>query len=271
MSYEYGRSPVQLQNVTCRQPKPVAGTVTDQFIDLARVIPGSNTITRRSSRREERDEEITIAHTVHKELCSRVATLRGLADLQHSHPFLMVTTADLAFCFYRSLCHLNGAGTSIPDITLQAIIDIGSNAVRAATQLAAKGRLFWNVIGSVFHCICVLLAMDTTQAAACLPEAFAALEELVRVADTRLTREALSAARHLLGLKKAKKRAELAQLEAISVSEGSDSVEPRPAVALAVEPSEFTISPNDNSSSWDVDWSPSLLQPYLWMWNPEDP
>ena len=124
------------------------------------------------------------------------------------HPFLVVTKADIAFCFYRRLYQLK---IRIPGDIIKLVIHSGNAAVEAAEQQASQGHLLWNVIGSVFQYTCILLAIDTPAASAHIGAAFKGLENLVKAADTGLTREALSMARHLLSLNMAKKRKELAR------------------------------------------------------------
>lgn len=238
LSYEYDRSSVRFRAVTCQAISPKSGSVADQFVQMAQIIPAPNSPfhldCQPSSPREELFER-----------------LKALDKLPLTHPFLLVTKADLAFCFYRRIYQLK---TGISDDIINLIIDSGNAAVDAAQQLANQGRLFWNLIGSVFQYICVLLAIDTPESSAHIATAFKGLESLVKAADTGLTREALSMARHLLSLHTAKKRKELTQLEAVESSyhsfEGQSDSEP------------------DNVMSdmgWEMDWEQFLFEPYLSM------
>ncbi|KAH7032568.1 uncharacterized protein B0I36DRAFT_319619 [Microdochium trichocladiopsis] len=239
MAYEYDRSAVQIRRTTCRPAKPVYGTITNQFIELAQIIPQYDLTA------IEEDDTIDTS----SDLCMRVRELR---EFPTAHPFLAVTKADLAFCFYRRLYHL---GVCIPASVLDLIVDIGHEGVIAAAQLAGKGRVFWNVIGSVFHCISVLLAIDTPAAMAHLPVAVGRLEDISKVAHAHLAREALSMAKHLLSLKMARKRAELAQLESIGAS----------AQMTAAGTSVDAAHADNLDMGLDVDWDQFLVEPYLWM------
>ena len=165
----------------------------------------------------------------------------------------MTTKGDLAFCFYRRIYQLK---TGISDEIVQIIIECGSAAVKAAEQLASQGRLFWNVIGSVFQYACVLLAMDTPTALAHIGAAFKGLESLVAAADTRITREALAIAQHLLSLSMAKKRKELAQLESFEANFQSQQAEPAPEVTV-----------NFPDTGWELDWDQFFLDPSLSLFN----
>ncbi|PWY86770.1 hypothetical protein BO70DRAFT_386073 [Aspergillus heteromorphus CBS 117.55] len=242
LSYEYDRSPVVFRSVTCQPIISIPGSVADQFVRLIQIIPSPNS-----------PFQIDLQlPTPSEELLKR---LKALDELQFTHPFLVVTKADIAFCFYRRLYQLK---IRIPDDTINHIIDSGNAAVDAAEQQAIQGRLFWNVIGSVFQYTCILLAMDTPAASAHIGGAFKGLENLVKAADTGLTREALSMARHLLSLNMAKKRKELAQLKAV---EAGYEFFPAPPVSEAT-----TTVPDMN---WEMDWDQFFIEPYLSMLDPD--
>ncbi|TQV90342.1 hypothetical protein V2A60_004283 [Cordyceps javanica] len=235
LSYEYDRSSVTFGAVTCREIAPKAGSVADQFVKLAQIIPGPNSPFQLDCE----------GATPTEELCLR---LRALDVLQSENPFVVLTKADLTFCFYRRLYQLKAG---IPDDIVQLVIHTGNGAIVAAEQLASQGRMFWNVIGSVFQYTCVLLAIDTPAANARIAKAFESLSNMVRVADTGLTREALSMARRLLSLSTAKKRRELEQLEAVEASYQDSPPQPEPSGNV----------PGDHF--WGMDWDQFLVEPYL--------
>ncbi|PWY96168.1 C6 zinc finger domain protein [Aspergillus sclerotioniger CBS 115572] len=239
LSYEYDRSPVAFRTVTCQPIISIPGSVADQFVQLIQIIPSPNS-----------PFQLELQPTPSEELFKR---FQALDELQFTDPFLVVTKADIAFCFYRRLYQLK---IRIPDDIIKLIIDSGNAAVEAAEQQASQGRLFWNVIGSVFQYTCILLAIDTPAASAHIGTAFKGLENLVKAADTGLTREALSMARHLLGLNMAKKRKELAQLEAVEA--GYEFFQAPVAEATAVP-----------DMDWEVDWDQFFIEPYLPMLGPE--
>lgn len=124
--------------------------------------------------------------------------------------------------------------------------------MEAAEQLSHQGRLFWNVIGSVFQYACVLLAIDTPTASVHIAAALRGLETLVKAADTGPTREALSMAQHLLNLSMARKRKELAQLEPVQARCQSFQAQLDSQAATAVPDFE-----------WGLDWGQFLLEPYI--------
>lgn len=241
LSYEYDRSPVRFRAVTCQVIPPTSGSVADQFVQIIQIIPAPNSPFQLECQ----------PPTPREELFER---LEALEKLNVAHPFLVVTKADIAFCFYRRIYQLK---MGISDDIINLVIGIGNAAVDAAQQLANQGRLFWNVIGSVFHYICVLLAIDTPTASGHIATAFKGLENLVKAADTGLTREALSMARHLLSLNTAKKRAGLAQLEAVEASSQS--------FQLQLDSEANAVVPDID---WGMDWEQFLIEPYLSMLGP---
>ncbi|CAN5390812.1 hypothetical protein BH09PAT4_BH09PAT4_09170 [soil metagenome] len=242
LSYEYDRSPVVFRAVTCKPIIPTPGSVADEFVQLIQIIPSPNSPFQLELQ----------SPTPSEELFKR---LKALDELQFTHPFLVVTKGDITFCFYRRLYQLK---IRIPDDIIKLVINSGNAAVEAAEQQASQGRLFWNVIGSVFQYTCILLAIDAPAASAHIDAAFKGLENLVKAADTGLTREALSMARHLLSLNMAKKRKELAQLEAVEA--GYEFFQAPPV-------SEANTAVPD--MDWEVDWDQFFIEPYLFMLGPD--
>ncbi|KAJ5380670.1 uncharacterized protein N7496_003098 [Penicillium cataractarum] len=242
LSYEYDRSAVRFGAVTCQAILPTPGSVADQFVQIVQIIPSPNSPFQLEFQ----------PSTPREELFER---LKALSKLHFTHPFLVATKADLAFCFYRRIYQLK---EGITDEVIQLVIDSGNNAVQAAAQLAKDGRLLWNVIGSVFQYICVLLAINTSASSAHIPTAFKGLENLVTAADTGLTRQALSIARYLLSLSIAKKRKELSQLESVEVEYETSQEQPGPEV-------------NDTlpEIGWGMDWDQFLIEPYLSIIGPD--
>ncbi|KAF4965335.1 hypothetical protein FSARC_6850 [Fusarium sarcochroum] len=242
LSYEYDRSAVRFRAVTCQAIIPTSGSVAHQFVQIAQIIPAPNSPFRLECQ----------PPTARDEMFER---LEALENLQFAHPFLVVTKADLAFCFYRRIYQLK---MGVSDDIIKLVTDSGNAAIDAAQQLANQGRLFWNVIGSAFQYTCVLLAMDTPAASVHIAAAFNGLENLVKAADTGPTREALSMARHLLSLHTAKKRQELAQLEGVEAGYQFPQVQP-----------DFEANNALPDMDWGVEWDQFLIEPYLSMFGPD--
>ena len=240
LCFEYDRSSVNFGTVTCQPIIPIAGSVADQFVKIAQVIPAPNSPFRLDVQ----------PASLKEELCERI---KALEKLPFTHPFLVATKADVAFGFYRRLYQLNDG---IPDEIIRLLIDHGNATVEAAEQLASQGYLFWNAIGSVFQYACIMLAIDTPAAHAQVGNAFRGLENLVKTADTELTRRALAMARHLLSLTMEKKRKELAQLEAVEAS-----------YQFHAQPESEATVPD---LAWVEAWDPFLMDPYLSFLSPDN-
>lgn len=120
MSYEYDRSSVSFNTVTCGEIARKAGSVADQFVKLGEVLPGPNSPFQLECE----------ALTPTEELCKR---LRALDKLHFEHPFMVLTKADLAFCFYRRMYQLT---MGIPEEIIQLVINSGNAAIVAGSQLA---------------------------------------------------------------------------------------------------------------------------------------
>ncbi|KAJ5950614.1 uncharacterized protein N7479_009027 [Penicillium vulpinum] len=239
LSYECDRSAVIFPAVTTQAIIAIPGSVADQFVQIVQIIPSPNSPFQLDSQPLSPKEELS-------------ERLAALSKLHFTHPFLVATKADLAFCFYRRIYQFKAG---ITDETIQVVIDSGRDGLEAAEQLASQGRLLWNVIGSVFQYACILLAIDTPASSVHIPTAFKGLENLVRATDTALTRQALSIARHLLGLNIAKKRKEILQLEAVEAGYEPFLTPPEPEPNTAVP----------DLVGWGVEWDQFLVEPYLSM------
>ncbi|KAF2169464.1 hypothetical protein M409DRAFT_65118 [Zasmidium cellare ATCC 36951] len=238
LSYEYNRSPVFFRTVTTRDIIPATGSVADQFVRIAQIIPGPNSPLKLTSQPRTETEEL-------------FERLIALQKINLSDPLLLITRADLAFCFYRRAYQLR---MGISDDFVQLVIDNGNVAVDAGAQLS-KVAFFWNIIGSVFHYACILLAIDTPKASAQIPSAFKALQNLVMAADTKSTRDAFSMIQHLLDLHLERKRKEFAQLEPVHSSYQSIQAQPEQPDADAIL--------NLPEFGYGIDWDQFLLEPYL--------
>ncbi|OBT77989.1 hypothetical protein VF21_03172 [Pseudogymnoascus sp. 05NY08] len=239
LSYEFDRSSVRFRAISCQDVITTSGSVADQFVRMGQIIPVPDSPFHLECESLAPREEL-------------FERLKALDKLQVGHPFLVVTKADLAFCFYRRIYQLK---MGISDEIVQLVIDSGNAAVQAAEKLASEGHLFWNVIGSAFQYVCVLLAIDTPAASVHIAAAFKGLENLVQAADTGLTREALAMARHLLSLTMAKKRKELAQLEAVDGSYQSFQAQQESETNTAVLDLDWG----------GLDWDQFLFEPQISM------
>lgn len=193
ISYEYGRSAVILNSITCKPIKETIGDSTAIHIKIAQLIP--------------RDNMITSSETHKEELMS---ALKELSQIQVEHPFLSLSKGDVCFCFYRRLRIMKHV---LEKETIQSIIEIGNKAAEAADTFARNGHPWWNILSTTFQYFCVLLAIDTSESLSNVSWVLNILENIVRIMDTHLAVEAFDTAKVLLRDSMAKKRRDLGFLE----------------------------------------------------------
>ncbi|RSL74748.1 hypothetical protein CEP53_000024 [Fusarium sp. AF-6] len=197
--YEYGRSAVRFPRISCGGITPTPGSFAHQHVRLAEILPSPNSTFCLAEKPQDLGSEM-------------LERMKAVRDASSGHPFLALTKADLTFYLYRRMRQLK---SPVTDEVTELIIAAGNHAVQAACQQVQKGYLFFNALGSVFQYACVLLALDNPLAASNLNSAFEGLETIVGIVDTRLTREALNTARHLLKASIQKKKQQTSTLEAV--------------------------------------------------------
>ncbi|RHZ61997.1 putative C6 transcription factor [Aspergillus thermomutatus] len=147
--------------------------------------------------------------------------LENVVKVSVEHDFLILVRADLAFCIYRRIRLLDSAP---PQEQLDRVIEVGRSALPSARRLVAQNHPWWNVVGTVFQFICVLVAIDTTESLERIPEAMESLEMIAQRLNTHLGNEALYAARHLINASLEKKRKGVSILERVpGISAPTDS------------------------------------------------
>lgn len=218
ISYEYGRSCVTLNKISCKLLKESTKNYTAEMVELARMIPTTSQCS---------DPASQVAA-----LIEAIDRVYKAADV---HPFLSLTKADLCHSFYRRLRLLNHVLDR--SVVLQ-IINIGTSALSAAEDLVRKNHTWWNVLSTVFHYFCVLLAIDSPDSLSNVAAAKSIFDSIVKILDTHIAKEAQATAKLLLRDSMKKKKREIAHLE-IADKEGP--------------------APNTNYSP-DIDWD-ALLDP----------
>lgn len=193
ISYEYGRSAVILNSITCKPLKETIGDSAAFHIKLAQLIP--------------RDNMVIDAATHKEELMNG---MRELTQIPDNHPFLSLSKADVCFCFYRRLRLMK---QGLEKEVIQSIIDIGNKGAEAADTFARNGHPWWNILSTTFQYFCVLLAIDTSESLSNVSWVLNIFENIVRIFDTHLAHEAFDMAKVLLRDSMAKKRRHLGFLE----------------------------------------------------------
>ncbi|KAL1998385.1 hypothetical protein VTN02DRAFT_6294 [Thermoascus thermophilus] len=195
ISYDYGRSIVDVGPIFQKQMEPRAGDFTLQLCELVRAVPLDDTNRDSVTRRAD-----------------LLQALDNLVATHTDHDFLTLARTELCFCIYRRLRLLDQC---LRQEQLEKVITVGMSALPAARRLIAQKHPWWNVIGPVFQFVCVLLAIDTTEGLANIPKAMEALEMIAQNLNTHLANEAVHTARLLVRASVEKKRKGIAILEGI--------------------------------------------------------
>ncbi|EED22231.1 C6 transcription factor, putative [Talaromyces stipitatus ATCC 10500] len=239
ISYEHGRStvdvgPVLEHNIVKRGTEDL----TLQLHALVNNIPADNTRQDHPTRRQ----ELSIALTT-------------LISIPISHEFFNLIKADLCFCIYRRLRLLD---LGIKQEQLTQIIQAGKTALPASRILILRNHPWWNTLGTVFQFICVLLAIDSSESLATIPEAMETLTTIAKHLKTHLADEALGTARLLVRSMTDKKRREAAILDkttnpdsysAHSTTTNGPDAEARPSASVNNKHSNPNINGNAASTA----------------------
>ncbi|PWY96710.1 putative C6 transcription factor [Aspergillus sclerotioniger CBS 115572] len=195
IAYDYGRS---VMDLSLHTQEPVCFSTpendfTPQLCQLVQAMPVSN---------------MTRDSVVGSQLL--VLALEKVASIHVDHDFLMLVRTDLVFCLYRRLRLVN---FRFQHEQLDQVIGSGMAALEAAHRLLDHGQPWWNVLGTVFQFVCVLLVIDTPVSLTKLPESTKVLEVIADRLNTHLANEALTTARKLIRASMDKKRKGLMCLE----------------------------------------------------------
>lgn len=189
LSYDYGRSSVTLNRITCKPVKETDGNFTAHLVALAHLIPQDS---------------------VNANAAQLLQALAAVHESPNAHPFLSLTKGDISLSLYRRLRLLNHILDK--NVVLQ-IIDIGNTALSAAYALVKLDQAWWNVLSTSFQYVCVLLAIDTPESLSHVATAMKTLDNITQILGTHIAFEAQKTAKLLLEDSMKKKRQEIQQLE----------------------------------------------------------
>ncbi|KAI9668124.1 MAG: hypothetical protein M1821_000944 [Bathelium mastoideum] len=186
-SVEYGRSPLQLDTLSCLPPTKEHNLgATVDFVKLCELLPGPHQ---------------QVVHS-NGEQGSLATCLEQLAQFDVQAPPLTLFKTEICFTIFRRMRFLHMTMTA-PQI--ETILDMIRAALLEAKQLSDRTSKWWNVVGVPFQSICVLVALDSSSSVAMLPDAMRTLEAIASSYDTHLVREALQTAAQIVqGLRKKK-------------------------------------------------------------------
>ncbi|KAI1608220.1 C6 zinc finger domain protein [Exophiala viscosa] len=178
ISYDYGRSFI---NLGASNPRPLTSRQNDFTSQICGLICGIAADDAASDTISENTDLFLL--------------LDKVSSAPAEHDFIVLTRAELAFCIYRRLHHF---GHILTEDKIDQIIEVGVPALEAARRLAAVGHPWWNVLGTVFHFICVLLSINSNSSLERVAEAVRTLEALAQYLDTHMAREAVQTAKDLV-------------------------------------------------------------------------
>ncbi|KAF8860119.1 hypothetical protein BDZ45DRAFT_672830 [Acephala macrosclerotiorum] len=190
ISYEYARSSIVLNSISCKLPQPVPGDATAHLIAISQLVP--------------RDTDSTTGPDLKR-------TLLKLQQIPDEQQFVSMSKADLCMSLYR---HHRLLKLPLDKEDVLQIIAIGCKAMEAAYSLAQQKRYWWNVLCTSFQYVCTLLAIDTAESLANVSTTMGTLEDITRQLGTHVATEALNTAKVLLRDSMKKKKREVALLEA---------------------------------------------------------
>lgn len=171
---EYGRTRVQLDLIGCQPVVSQAGDLTSQTIAFLQSIPSPRGLS---------------------ESTELLAALSSLWSLPAEAPFLALLKADASFCVFRML---RSSNLSLPETNIRELLDIIRIATDAMKILNSQESPWWNIVGTPFHSVLVLLSIGTPESFAMIPVVLETLKNIVAMYDSPLSNEALRTARVLV-------------------------------------------------------------------------
>jgi hypothetical protein len=145
MSYELGRTPVHLREVTQKFPFAASdNSSAANFCRLGQLLP------------------------LDYEVCCKgnefqlTPTLEIIEGIPTDQPYVKLLAADVCFCLFRRIrVNNSNIGGGITHRNGQQIALIGREAVQVVNLTLRKGQAWWNMLSTLFHFACVLISLDS--------------------------------------------------------------------------------------------------------------
>ena len=189
-SAEYGRSRASIELIRCRPLVSNPNNLAGQTLAILQSVPGTQNLLGRG-------EELLKA-------------LQSAIALPAKSPFLGLLRADACFCTFRMLRSTN---THLSSAHITSLLEVIRVALDGVTYLASTQDPWWNVVGTPFHSICVLLSLGTSDSLAIIPAAMDTLKSITSTYDSHLSREALRTAHIVVQGARIKRSKELKDLD----------------------------------------------------------
>lgn len=191
ISYEYGRSRVILQGVSCQLPSPRNGDVTTDLISLFRI-----------------SENLDPDHT--SEASDLEGYLTRVNGFKFDYDALTLSQSNLALTIYR---RLRIASESINKAIMDQVIRLGSIGLEAATRMADLNCPWWHVANVPFQFVCILLTIDSQESLALVQQAMMTLKYVTHHFGTKKLWKAYETAKLLVRLSQKRKEQDALALE----------------------------------------------------------
>lgn len=232
ISYDYGRSSVSVGETAQKAIPWRTGDFTAQLCDLIWIIAADDSVASSSI-----------------ESTNLLTLLTRVSEAPADHDFIVLTRAKLAFCIYRRVHYF---GLSLEQRKADQIIQAGMASLQAAERLVTTGQPWWNILGTVFHFVCVLLSINTSNSIDLVPEAMRTLEQVVQQLNTHMAKEALQTANALVLASLEQKRKAARSLEKALARSTADERSPDD-LTFPENNWDFYLRPFDETPFLDID------------------
>ena len=229
ISSEYGRTKIEL-DVTCRKPR-LDENISMPFIAIADCI-------RPKYIPEKREDKSIVLLSVMDDLCS----------LAVETDFHRLLKADTIFSVYRRLRLLQ---FRLSKDSCARILSAGTTALDAVLRLASRRLAWWNILSCPFQFVCVCLAIDSPESFKAMKSAVTTLEEVAKIFDTHMVREAVQVANTLVRLARDRKANDVRSLESC-MPQAAASPETQPEAVVPGLDDPMLWSWGDDSFAWDL-------------------
>jgi hypothetical protein len=187
---EYGRTKVHIDLIGCHPITPKAGNFTAEVVAMLLSVPKQQTQAASTS--------------------DLVGGFVDVAAMPVKAPFLGLLRADICFCIFRLLRSTN---RNLPPAQIASLLDVIRVALEGATFLTSMNQTWWNIVGTPFHSISILLSIGTQESFAMLPFALETLKNITTTYSSHLSNEALKTAQALVQASRDKRGRELESLD----------------------------------------------------------
>ncbi|KAE8442119.1 hypothetical protein EG329_003825 [Mollisiaceae sp. DMI_Dod_QoI] len=191
LASEYGRTRVNLDMISCNPLQPRPGDFTVDVINIMTSVPQS--------------QDFTTAN-----IAELLDSLRSASEIPVKGAFLGLLRADACFCIYRMLRCTN---VNLPSFRVAGLLDVIRVALDGVKFLCTMRQAWWNLIGTPFHSVCVLLVLGTPESISMIPQALETLKNATALYNSHLSNEALKTAYALVQGARDKRKQEMEILD----------------------------------------------------------